>query len=210
MLARCLSLTGMAVVAATLSGCCCEPWGGCYPNGMNWCGPSCGEKYWHEWFSLPPECCDPCDECGGYIGPRLNDGLYSHGNDYQGWCERRDAHRHAHYNAMPAEPIQGDPSPAPAPAPVDQPYYENGVDEMSYDAPPRSKYPGRRMSYQQPAPRGPRTAQRPSMQRPPAPRPSTQRPHTERLFSSLTEGPVDSHPASRTLARPPRTRLFSN
>jgi hypothetical protein len=34
------------------------------------CGAGCGEIYWGEWTSDPPDECDPCDDCGNYIGPR--------------------------------------------------------------------------------------------------------------------------------------------
>jgi hypothetical protein len=33
-----------------------------------WCGPSCGERYWGDFYSDPPECHDPCDTCGNYVG----------------------------------------------------------------------------------------------------------------------------------------------
>src|SRR5262245_49886415 len=29
------------------------------------CGKGCGEIYWGEWVSDPPDCCDPCDQCTG-------------------------------------------------------------------------------------------------------------------------------------------------
>lgn len=35
------------------------------------CGSGCGEVYWGEWISDPPDCADPCDQCGNYVGPRL-------------------------------------------------------------------------------------------------------------------------------------------
>lgn len=100
----------LAVCAASLTGCCCNPGGGCYPCGPNWCGPQCGRQVWSEWFSLPPVCCDPCNECSQYIGPRLNDDLYSHGNDYHGWCEHR--HSRPHYPVSPkaAEPVVAEPA----------------------------------------------------------------------------------------------------
>ena len=28
----------------------------------------CGDVYWGEWISDPPDCCDPCDQCGGFSG----------------------------------------------------------------------------------------------------------------------------------------------
>jgi hypothetical protein len=33
-----------------------------------WRGPSCGERYWGDFYSDPPECGDPCDNCGNYTG----------------------------------------------------------------------------------------------------------------------------------------------
>ena len=32
------------------------------------CGSGCGEVYWDEWVSDPPDCVDPCDDCGNWIG----------------------------------------------------------------------------------------------------------------------------------------------
>ncbi|MCR4415365.1 MAG: hypothetical protein NUV77_23385 [Thermoguttaceae bacterium] len=29
------------------------------------CGTGCGHRYYGEWYSDPPDCCDPCDFCGG-------------------------------------------------------------------------------------------------------------------------------------------------
>ncbi len=29
------------------------------------CGTGCGPRYYGEWYSDPPDCCDPCDFCGG-------------------------------------------------------------------------------------------------------------------------------------------------
>lgn len=35
------------------------------------CGKGCGEVYWGEWVSDPPDCCDPCDPCHGcWTGPQ--------------------------------------------------------------------------------------------------------------------------------------------
>jgi hypothetical protein len=33
-----------------------------------WCGRSCGERYWGDFYSDPPDWCDPCDRCGNYVG----------------------------------------------------------------------------------------------------------------------------------------------
>jgi hypothetical protein len=39
-------------------------------NGRCYAGRSCGERYWGEWISDPPDRCDPCNQCGDFIGPR--------------------------------------------------------------------------------------------------------------------------------------------
>jgi hypothetical protein len=28
----------------------------------------CGEQYWGDWYGDPPDCSDPCDQCGNYAG----------------------------------------------------------------------------------------------------------------------------------------------
>ena len=33
------------------------------------CGGCDGECYWSEWHNDPPRCCDPCDDCGNWVGP---------------------------------------------------------------------------------------------------------------------------------------------
>ncbi|MCC6126272.1 MAG: hypothetical protein IT426_15040 [Pirellulales bacterium] len=37
-------------------------------NCNTWRGPSCGERYWGDFYSDPPDCCDPCDRGGNYAG----------------------------------------------------------------------------------------------------------------------------------------------
>jgi len=56
---------------------CCEP---CCPApgplswlfrilaNRSWCGPSCGERYWGDFYSDPPDIWDPCDCGGNYTG----------------------------------------------------------------------------------------------------------------------------------------------
>jgi hypothetical protein len=64
------------------------------------CGKGCGEVYWGEWISDPPDCCDPCDPCYGcYTGP--NDGCCNLGP-----CQRLLAALHG-YKYCPA-PCCGD------------------------------------------------------------------------------------------------------
>jgi hypothetical protein len=41
--------------------CCVDKFCGC--TGCD------GELYWNEWHNDPPKCCDPCDQCGNWIGP---------------------------------------------------------------------------------------------------------------------------------------------
>lgn len=50
------------------------PLGLCCPCGSGCCG-GCGDFYWHEWHSDPPRCCDPCDDCGNWVGPSDTRGM---------------------------------------------------------------------------------------------------------------------------------------
>jgi hypothetical protein len=204
MLARCSCLAFVAVLAAGLSGCCSQPWGGCYPCGKNFCDSQCGGLIWHYWFSLPPPCCDPCDGCGHFTGHRLNDGLYSHGNDYHGWCEKRDAH-FANYEQVQGEPVQGELIDEPTAAPAQEPYYSDepepypepgAAEDIPFDSSNRVRRDGysRPVSHAEAAPGRRRSAQN-------AP--------NRRLTSAMYQATVDSRGPSRKLARPPRTRLFS-
>lgn len=53
------------------------------------CGKGCGEIYWGEWLSDPPDCCDPCDQCHGqWTGP--------HGYCSLGPCQRLLAALHGY------------------------------------------------------------------------------------------------------------------
>ena len=45
-------------------------------NANTWRGPSCGERYWGDFYSDPPACHDPCDRCGNYVGRS------AYGNDW--------------------------------------------------------------------------------------------------------------------------------
>ena len=59
----------------------------------------CGDVYWGEWMSDPPDACDPCDGCGNWIGPRCCPprlfefftcsigGLWGYRNGSDGGCE---------------------------------------------------------------------------------------------------------------------------
>lgn len=53
----------------------------------NWWGPHCGERYWGDFYSDPPDCWDPCDGCGNYTGS----GYSSYGGangGYEGYRQR--------------------------------------------------------------------------------------------------------------------------
>jgi hypothetical protein len=93
----------IAVALASEAGCCC--YSDCWPCGKTWCGSQCGEFYWHEWFSHKPECCDPCDRCGNFIGPTSRD-AYSNGG--------------ARMNPMAAEPAAESYSPSVEPTPAEE------------------------------------------------------------------------------------------
>lgn len=41
----------------------------CLKNKLSCC-KGCGEIYWGEWISDPPDDCDPCDGHGNWVGPR--------------------------------------------------------------------------------------------------------------------------------------------
>jgi hypothetical protein len=130
---RLASFVLLLVVAAASTGCCynCRGW-----HGRHWCGPSCGECYWSEWFNDPPDCCDPCDCYGNYAGPKYHPVM------------------HAAYHDEPtlAAPGHGVPTPAsqgmeemPSPVP-------NGAPRSAPDSRPRDeRQPNRLPSHAGPA-----------------------------------------------------------
>lgn len=57
--------------------------------GNGWWSPCCGERYWGDFYSDPPDCWDPCDGCGNYTGGGCQScGGYSpeYGGDNSGGC----------------------------------------------------------------------------------------------------------------------------
>jgi hypothetical protein len=162
---------------ALASGCCCHtPW----PCGDTYCGTYCGCKYWHEWFSHKPRCCDPCDECGNFVGslnPYVESGppytpygpLYSNGSPTN--RPRGDAAMYP----TPADPVPAEPTPA-TPTPAEPP---SGVFEETQPPSGAEEMPG----------------------------PSTSLPRGGQYRSASRYGPVDSPRGSRTLGKP-RARLF--
>jgi len=63
----------MADSTAYECGTCCKTVGcgggikGWLRNQATGC-KGCGDIYYGEWISDPPDCCDPCDQCGGFSG----------------------------------------------------------------------------------------------------------------------------------------------
>jgi len=64
---------------------CGSCWGPCYDRGpLGWlfgvlgigfqAERGCGEIYWGDFHGFPPDCCDPCDQCGNYIGSSCGSG----------------------------------------------------------------------------------------------------------------------------------------
>jgi hypothetical protein len=51
---------------------CCMRKCRCAIAERTYCGDGCGEKYWTEWAADPPACCEPCNNCGEYVGCRRN------------------------------------------------------------------------------------------------------------------------------------------
>lgn len=70
MIKRLLALGLLAAVLGGATGCCGDPLC-CLEKSYwrhHWGCSQCGELYWSEWFNDPPECCDPCNNCGDYVG----------------------------------------------------------------------------------------------------------------------------------------------
>jgi len=135
----------LALLLAVQSGCCCLScldWGH-GPAGplwtRTWCGPQCGEIFWSEWFSIPPLCDDPCNDCGDFTcsnnpyvlsgpteweyGPIYDDGVRAHG------AARQTSSPHRSGSPAKSAP-RNTPTPAKAPE-----------SEVSPDAPPVEELP---------------------------------------------------------------------
>jgi hypothetical protein len=90
--------SGCGRVVGRSSGSCEDPCGdpcgsGCYARCWHrgplscvfallapstWCGAPCGERYWGDFYSDPPDCSDPCDGYGNYAGGGIRS--YASGN----------------------------------------------------------------------------------------------------------------------------------
>jgi hypothetical protein len=60
-----LNSSGCCWLRRVLCDDCCSP---CDTGAFTYyAGRSCGEAYYGDWHSHPPKC-DPCDDCGNYVG----------------------------------------------------------------------------------------------------------------------------------------------
>jgi hypothetical protein len=84
-----------------------------------WCGRSCGERYWGDFYSDPPDCWDPCDRHGNYMGGGCRN-CGGNGGNGGGYVNGRAA------DAMPSSEenivSQSDRVVGPAPRPAAQPH----------------------------------------------------------------------------------------
>ena len=139
----------------------------------------CGDIYWGEWISDPPDCCDPCDQCGDFTGAgvccdhgcgsgifcRL--GHFLRGHRYcPGPCGCDDCGGvgcdSCGYDGMiEGEVIPGhgsvleenwDPSPAPRPTPGKTLHKAEAPQHLKVSGVPLAPSSGGRMAYVAPAP----------------------------------------------------------
>jgi hypothetical protein len=125
----CGPLTGVCSLLGALckGGCGCGPCGGgglcggcgscggCGRGIEGWSTCGCGERYWGDFLSCPPDCCDPCDGCGNYVG-RPNCGCAGPGYGYgAGQAAPRYVQPGTNGEMVPAP--NGQPSKTVSPAP---------------------------------------------------------------------------------------------
>jgi len=60
------------------------------PLAWSCCDTSCGEIYWGDFHGDPPDCCDPCDDCGNWTGRGCAAGVCAGGGDGN-WVARDGA-----------------------------------------------------------------------------------------------------------------------
>jgi hypothetical protein len=89
-----------------------------------WCGPSCGERYWGDFYSDAPDCSDPCDCNGNYAGHSGGGGggCHScgggHARSYHGGYADEGAPMDEGYEEVsPRGERSTGPAPQPTPAP---------------------------------------------------------------------------------------------
>jgi len=108
----------IAILLASASGCCSNAWAP-WPCGRTWCDCACGEVYWNEWFSHPPDCCDPCSDGACFEGRKTkyvvgcprNSGIEGRYHDSMAGGEHMD---HETYSEPMHPTRRMEPTPAPA------------------------------------------------------------------------------------------------
>lgn len=89
-----------------------------------WWGPSCGERYWGDFYSDLPDCWDPCDCYGNYTGtsgcPKC--GEWSTGSAIEGYSYGSSGHNVGSGTPLPKKRIisQSERVVSPAPKPMVQ------------------------------------------------------------------------------------------
>lgn len=100
-----------------------------------WWGPNCGERYWGDFYSDPPDCWDPCDGYGNYTGGGCQS-CGSGGSVRGGGCkscggganygggafDEYDSSPVSNRNNGPSMADENDRTVIPAPKPVPQPH----------------------------------------------------------------------------------------
>jgi hypothetical protein len=187
----------MAIALASGQGCCCLL---CWPYGKTWCGSQCGDLIWNEWFSLPPDCCDPCNNCGAFTGPNnrfLRRGVYS---VHSVWdvADGYPGYSGGGYGGYFDDPYLGG--------------YNQGSGGPSRPEPIQSRPPAQ--SQPLPTPEAMPLDELPSVEEPgpseelPLSEPSAALTYDEFGRVISYDEPIDSRPASRTLGRPPQSRVL--
>jgi hypothetical protein len=76
-------------------------------NCNTWRGPVCGERYWGDFYSDPPDCHDPCDNCGNYTGRSSTEGNWGSVRGYSsgtgGGCSNCNKNRVFNDEPIPQE-----------------------------------------------------------------------------------------------------------
>jgi hypothetical protein len=151
-----------------------------WPCGRTYYGCQCGGLFWHEWFSHKPCCCDPCNQCGQFTAS--NNPYVVNGPRYTRFGE-----------------VYSDGSGSNRPGAIGELYNGPSTGEPTPAAPgPAPNEPAPEMLDEMgPTPAGPSgpTTMIPRSRVTASPRSADQR--------------FESMPPSRTMGRPPRTRLFT-
>lgn len=151
-----------------------------WPCGKTYYGCQCGCLYWHEWFSHKPCCCDPCNWCGQFT--RSSNPYVVTGPNYTRFGEVYSDGSGTNRPGAIGELYNGPTSGEPTPA-------------RPTPSRPTPAAPGV-MEDMGPTPAGPSG-------------PTTMMPRSRMASGIQTAGQFESMPSSRTMGRPPRTRLFT-